>query len=256
MHSAAVIARLTILEGLRRHIWLVTFFLGVIISVVPVVANVFGLGSSERVVKDVGLTVIGYYGVFLALLMGSSAVPGEIERKTIYPLLTRPLPRRSYLWGKWAGMMVFVVLSLTLLALCLMASSALFIRETDPRILYALVGYLVEDGVLMAACMFFSTFASPPLAGVLGAFVYVLGGLPDEFVRFFLVQRAGDHLAANLAWIFKAIFPHFQFFHVKDAIVHADPLPGLYILSVVAYGLVWVGMWQVLAEWTFERKDL
>lgn len=256
MTGMLVIARLTLVETMRRQIHLVTMFLALGICAVPILANAFGLGASDRIVKDVGLTLIGYYGLILALLLGSTAVPAEIERRTIYPLLARPIPRRAYLWGKWLGLFAFIVASLLVLAIFLNLSALAIMGHSEWRVLLAVVGYIVEAGLVSATCMLFSTFCSPPLAGVLGFFVYVMGGLPSAFIETLFKDASSWDPSVLVVRFCKLIMPHFELFHVKDAIVHGEALPGMYLVSVVLYGLAWVGMAHLLGEWKFERRDL
>ena len=123
-------------------------------------------------------------------------------------------------------------------------------------VLLALLGYLVEASLVTAVCLLFSTFCSPPLAGVLGFFVYTMGGLPNAFISFFFKSRGGFDLSALAVRLLKALLPHFELFHVKDAVVHGLGVPGLYLTSVVAYGLAWILMVQLLGELVFERRDL
>jgi ABC-type transport system involved in multi-copper enzyme maturation permease subunit len=253
MKGALIIARLTLIETMRRQIQLLTFFLCVGICVLPSAVNVFGLGASDRVVKDIALTLIGFYGIALSVFFGSVALPGEVERKTLYPLVTRPMPRRSYLWGKWLGLMGFIAFSLLVLACALLAAMGLSGLPVDGQAFWAILGYVLEDGVLAAVCLMFSTFSSPPLAAVLGLFVYIVGGLPHAFIAFFLEKTPFQYYVAVAL---KSLLPHFDFFHVKNAVVHNDAVPVPYMLSTVMYGMVWVVLAQLLGESVFERRDL
>lgn len=253
MKSALIIARLTFIETMRRQIELITFFLALGITVLPTAANAFGLGASERVVKDIALTLMGLYGLLLAAFFGSATIPGEIERKLIYPIITRPMPRRAYLWGKWLGLLGFIGFSQAVLGLTLLGSLWLILHHLDLELWKPVLGYLLEDAVLLAACMAFSTFSSPPLAAVLGIFVYVFGGLPQAFFDFFL-KNSGVQL--NLALTLKTVMPHFDYFHVKNAVVHHDFVPASYLAALTGYAAVWVVFIQLLAESSFERKNL
>lgn len=253
MKSALIIARLTFIETMRRQIELITFFLAIGITVLPTAANAFGLGASERVVKDIALTLMGSYGLLLAVFFGSAAIPGEIERKLIYPIITRPMPRRSYLWGKWLGLLGFIAFSQAVLGVTLVGSLWFIMHHLDLEVWKPVVGYLLEDAVLLAVCMAFSTFSSPPLAAVLGLFVYIFGGLPQAFFDFFLKNSM---LQLNLAIALKTVMPHFEYFHVKNAVVHHDFVPATFVAALAGYAIVWVIFIQLLAESSFERKNL
>ncbi|NDD30356.1 MAG: hypothetical protein EB084_19020 [Proteobacteria bacterium] len=253
MRASFIIARLTLIETLRRQIELITFFIAIGIAVLPTLTNAFGLGASDRVVKDIALTFMGYYGLLLALFFGSVAIPGEIERKLIYPVITRPMPRRAYLWGKWLGIMGFIVFSQLVLGITLWGSMAFLMKHYDLQIWKVVLGYLLEEAVVLAMCMAFSTFASPPLAAVLGLFVYIIGGLPQAFIDFFLTRNAFQRM---VSLSMKALLPHFEVFHVKNAVVHHDFVTSAYMAAIVGYGVIWVIFAQLLGETAFERRNL
>lgn len=253
MRGALIIARLTLIEALRRQVQLLTFFMAVGIALLPIAVNAFGLGASDRVVKDVALTLIGLYATALSVFFGSVAIPGEIERKTLYPIVSRPMPRRAYLWGKWLGLVAFIAFSLFVLALTLVISMLGFMNVYDGQIWKALIGYFIEASILTATCLMFSTFSSPPLAAVLGLFVYIAGGLPTAFIDFFLRDTT---FQLRIFQGLKLILPHFEFFHVKNAVVHHDVVPNEYILALIGYGVVWLVLIQLLADFLFDRKDL
>ncbi len=106
------LSKLYLLEQIRRQVHLVTLFLAVILLMLPAYVNSFSLGLSafERVAKDFGLTLISFYAVAMAIFLGVTAVSSDLERRTLYPLLARPIPRWAYLigwpragwrWGAW-----------------------------------------------------------------------------------------------------------------------------------------------------------
>lgn len=252
------LAKLYLMEQIRRQAHLITLFLGVILLMLPAYVNAFSLGLSafERVAKDFGLTLINFYAVGMAIYLGVTAVSSDVERRTLYPLLARPIPRWAYLLGKIVGVMVVLLSSVLVLSLCLMLSIAALSKFADGQLMVVAVCYGLEASVLAAACIFFSTFSSPPLAGVLGVFLYFVGGLSTSFINFFLVEDRGSPMAAMLARGLKMVMPHFDLFRVKNAVVYSLELPPDYLASVLVYGLAWMVLFLLLAERVFSRKDL
>ncbi|MHB2021465.1 MAG: ABC transporter permease subunit [Candidatus Xenobia bacterium] len=258
MSILAPIIRLNLLESVRRQVHLLTLFLGGILLIFPGFVNAFNLGRPEKIVKDIGLTVIGYYITALAIFLGSVAIPGEIERKTIHPLLARPVSRFAYVAARFYSVLIQLVLSLLLLGFALLAASWAFLQVTDWRLWIPILEYLLQASVLAAACVFFSTFASPILGAVLGIFTYMVGGLPGPFIKFFLIDEQTHQMmpAGYIATAFKGILPHFEFFQVKDAVVFGDPVSSSFVLATIGYAVVWAVMFLVLGGLAFERRDL
>ena len=254
------IARLQIAESIRRQVHLVTLFLFFILMAVPSYVNAFAVGHDgfQRISKDLGLTIIGYFGVLYALYFGSTAIPHDIERKTIYPLLARPISRLSYLFGQFVGISFLSAASFTLLGLSFFGALQLLTTAgvEDVRFLWAVFAQFLESSVLLATCMFFSTRCSPPLAGVLGAFVYIVGGLSQAFISLFIMEDRGNQGLAAVVNSVKGLLPNFQVFHIKAAVVHWIELPNFYMTSVTFYAAGWVLLLMLLAELSFSKKNL
>ena len=258
MLSLLEIARVQLLENIRRQVHLVTLFMAAAMLILPAYVNAFSMGlqAFELVTKDFGLTIISYYGVAMALLLGSSAVPRDIERKTIYPILSRPLGRVTYLSGQFLGTALLVGGSVFLLTLCMGLGISSLSRVWDNNIFAAAWGYSLESSLVVAICMCFSVFASPPLAGVLGFFVYVLGGMSNAFIQFFLREDRGALWVADGVELFQRFIPNFSIFRLKYPVVHSFPIQPHYHVAESLYALTWILMFLLVAGIRFETKDL
>ena len=258
MKSILEIARLQLLENLRRQVHLVTVFMAFLMLTLPAYVNAFSMGlqAFELVTKDFGLTLLSYYGVAMSLMLGASVVPRDIERKTIYPILSRPISRFSYLAGQFLGTCVLLLGSLMLLAAALALGIYSLSRNWHTGIFWGALGYGLECSVLIAASLCFSTFASPPLAGVMGFFLYVVGGMSGAFIQFFLREDRG---ASHLAWgveKLKNLMPNFEVFRLKYPVVHGFNIDWHYHVAEITYAAGWVFLFLLLAGIRFEKRDL
>ena len=259
MRKILEIARLQMWENLRRQMHLITLFIALILLMLPSYVNAFSMGQEgfNRVAKDAGLAVIEYFGVAFALYFGSTAIPHDMERKTIYPLLARPLSRMSYLLGQFLGLSVLLAGSFAFLSVCFYGALSLLSRDIeDVRFYWVVYCQFLESSLLLAACMFFSTRCSPALAGVLGVFTYIVGGLSETFIRFFIVEDRENITAAAAVKAIKALLPNFEVFHLKMAVVHWIEIPPGYLGASTLYGLGWIGFLLLLTEFSFSKKDL
>lgn len=257
MRAILEIGKLQLLENVRRQVHLITIFMAFVMLALPAYVNTFSMGlqAFEVAAKDFGLTLLSYYGVAMALMLGSSVVPRDIERKTIYPLLARPVARVSYLAGQFLGTSILLVGSMFLLATALALGIA-GLSSFDGTIYAAALGYSLECTVLVAACLCFSTLASPPLAGVMGFFLYVVGGLSGAFIQFFLREDRENDTLANLVDAFKNFLPNFQVFRLKYPVVHNIPIDPAYHGYEFIYAMGWVALFLMLAGIRFEKRDL
>ncbi len=258
MLSLLEIARVQLLENIRRQVHLVTLFMAAGMLILPAYVNAFSMGLQAfgLVTKDFGLTAISYYGLAMALLLGSSVVPRDIERKTIYPILSRPLGRVTYLGGQFLGTATLVSGSVFLLTLCMGLGIFSLSREWDSNLFAAAWGYSLESALMVAICMCFSVFSSPPLAGVLGFFVYTVGGMPNAFIQFFLREDRGALWVADGVETLQRFLPNFAIFRLKYPVVHSIPIHPEYHLAESLYAFTWILMFLLIAGIRFETKDL
>lgn len=258
MSSLWHLTRLYLVGNIRRQVHLVTVALVFVMAMLPAYVNTFSLGVSglERVAKDMGLTLIGYYGVALALFLGATAVPADREARTIFPILARPVPRLFYLAAQFLSISILIGASLFSLAAILGFAISRLVEGFDPGIFTVTGLYLVESMVLTSACLALSTVASPPLVGVAGAFLYIVGGLSQTFVSFFILEDRGALFVARLVTAVKSLLPSFEVFHLKNAVVHVLAVPSGYVPAAVAYGVGWMVLYLLLGNVVFEGKDL
>lgn len=258
MRSILEIARLQLLENIRRQVHLITVFMAFVMLALPAYVNTFSMGlqAFEVAAKDFGLTLLSYYGVAMALMLGSSVVPRDIERKTIYPILSRPVARVSYLAGQFLGTALLLVGSMFLLATALALGISALAERFDVAIYAAAFGYSLECTVLVAACLCFSTLASPPLAGVMGLALYVVGGISTAFTRFFLREDRDNEALANVVDGAKNFLPNFDVFRLKYPVVHEIYIYPSYHFYEFVYAMGWVTLFLMLAGIRFEKRDL
>ncbi|MBN9420246.1 MAG: hypothetical protein J0I12_32650 [Candidatus Eremiobacteraeota bacterium] len=258
MLSLLEIARVQLLENVRRQVHLVTLFMAAAMLMLPGYVNAFSMGlqAFALVTKDFGLTMISYYGIAMALLLGSSVVPRDIERKTIYPILSRPLGRVTYLGGQFLGTAGLVTASIFLLTGALGLGLASLSREWDSNLFAAAWGYSLESSLVVGICMCFSVFASPPLAGVLGFFVYIVGGMSNAFIQFFLREDRGATSTANAVEMLQRFTPNFSIFRLKYPVVHGFYIHPQYHMAETVYAFAWVLLFLLIAGIGFETRDL
>ncbi|GMU57233.1 MAG: hypothetical protein AMXMBFR33_63790 [Candidatus Xenobia bacterium] len=248
-----ILARLYVLEALRRREHLVTLFLACVLLMMPAYVNSFSLGPTEmeRVALDFGLTLIGYALAMMAIYIGSQAVSGDIDRGTLYPILARPMERGVYLAGKVLGILLVLCGSALILGFCLMTSVAALTRFLDPLILLVALYYGLESTVLATCCLMFSTFTTPSVAGIFGVICFFVGGLSQDFLSYFSSQPWSKPAA-----IMKSLIPNLELLRVKNLVVHSRPVSWSYLASSALYGLAWISLLWFGAARIFSRRDL
>jgi len=252
------LSRLYLLGSIRRQAHLATLFMGFILLMLPAYVNAFslGLGAFERVAKDFGLTIVSYFGIVMAIVLGSTSVPRDQESRSLHPILARPISRGAYLLAHYVSMIVLLGASLFLLACCLLLGVSALTKSVDTSIFLGVWGSYLQCCVIAAACLLFSTVSSPALAGTVGAAIYLVGSLSEGFITYFLAEDRNSQVAEFTAKALKSVLPNLTLFQVKDAVVHQLAVPPGYFAALTLYAVTWITVLLMVANLIFRKKDL
>lgn len=253
------IARNTFLEAARNRA-----FLGLGIAAMGLVvaslalANLAISDQKARVLTDFGLFAIALLLVVIAVTMGVILVFQEVDRKTFYVVLTKPIRRYEVLAGKLLGL--YGVLAIALVGMSAAWLVALRIQGVPllPDMAPALVLVWMQAAVLTSVALFFSAFATPLMSGVFTVGFYLIGSsltvLQDH-----LSARKGalvtDPTARALARAAVFLLPDLSHFHVGKELVLGIPVGWDYVAAAGGYALGWVLLFFSLAVLVFERRD-
>ncbi len=210
------------------------------------------IGQDYKILLDVGLASIELFGVAIAIFVGTSLLHKELDKKTVFIVLTKPVARWQFLIGKFLG------LSATLGILLILMGSAFLglVFWKAGSVLPGLVGAIGMIGLqlmlLVAVSLFFSTFSSPVLSMILTFCLYVIGHNTENL--HILSQRAGDgtRMVADALY---AILPNLSAFDVKNAVVYGGSIaPGQWLWAI-AYGGLYAAALLAVASGIFERRE-
>ena len=223
-------------------------------------------GQDLKIIKDLGLAATSIFGLFIAVFIGIGLVSKEVERRSIYSLLAKPIRRHELILGKYVGLVLTLLVNLTVMAVALYCVLAYigwseteeFARSweapaTDPAMLKAFVLIFVQLMLVTAIALFFSTFASPILSAVLTFGLYVVGHCSADLknVETAVESRVAVYLARGLYYVLPNLAP----FDVKAEVVHAQPVTWDYMALTTGYGLTYIAMLLLAAMFIFSQRD-
>ena len=169
-------------------------------------------GQDMKIIKDLGLAALSMFGLLIAVFIGVGLVTKEVEKRSVYGLLTKPLSRAQFLLGKYAGLVMTLAVNLSVMTVALTrcCSTRTTTRRracarsweapgADPRMLIAIVLIFAELMLVTALALFFSTFSSPLWATLLTLGLWVAGHFNSDLRNFGAVvdSRAGDLAGAR-----------------------------------------------------------
>lgn len=223
-------------------------------------------GQDVKIIKDLGLAATSIFGLFIAVFIGIGLVSKEVERRSIYGLLAKPIERHQLVIGKYIGLTLTLAVNLTVMASALYGVLAVMAWRTDPLVvkawdapaldpalLQAVILTFVELAIVTAIALFFSTFSTPLLSAAMTVLLFIAGRFSEDLRHFNDVVESGA--AATLARALYWILPNLAPFDVRMQVVHGIPVPLGYVALTAAYGAVYVAALLTLAAAIFSRRD-
>lgn len=248
------IARLTIIETMRRKEFYVILVLIVGLAIWMLTMNMHASGVG-RFAKDIIMQVTWLASFGLAAPLAARQIVSDLEQKTIYVLMSRPIPRWHYVFGRALGsagasVLCFTAMFLVLIAMLLLKGAGDII---DVSLWQAYILQVVALVMFSAIAVFFSTLGTSAGAVTFSLLIFVT-------MRYGALSILGsiEHASlglANLLWIFYLILPHFEFFSLTQRVVHGwGPLPITVFLQILGYGIAYSIATTALAALVFRKR--
>lgn len=248
-----LIARNTFREATRDRVLTGVVIAGAIVIIGTQLLHTLALGESKRLTMDLGLTTISLFGLLIVLLVGTSMVAKEIERRTIFNLLARPISRPAYLVGKWLGLSgaLWVVAG----ALGLVLWGVLTVRgqfALGPVILEAAYLAGLELSVITALAVLFSALSTPVLSALYTLGFYAVGQWSWDLREF--ARQAPGALRTTLDVVANLV-PNLPVFNMRALAAHGEPTTPYHLALATVYALLYCGCVLALASAAFESRD-
>ena len=250
------IARNTFREAVRDRVLYNLIAFALLLSGAAIFVGQISIDIERLVVINLGLTAVSLFGVVIAIFIGIGLVSKEIEKRTLYTVLSRPVRRWEFIVGKFFGLAGTLVVNAFFMAVgvfgALLYVTHKFSRP-DALILEALYFIILEFLIICSLALLFSSFSSPLLSAVFAFSLFVIGSFADDLRGF-----AG--LAHGVArWFTTAaayMVPNFSALNVISAVAHQQPMSSQLILHNTLYALFYTAMVLSGAVLIFERRNL
>ncbi len=254
MSQVWALATNTYREEIRDRVLYSILFFAIGLIVVSLALQEITVGDQDKVVRSVAQGGIDLMTSIIAMFLGVSLVWREVERKTIYTILSKPISRWAFILGKYLGM----VLTLAVEIAILMAVYTIVIglqQEMPPLIVYASAVLLLGELMLLAAwATMFSTYSSPVLAGAFTLAIFVIGHLADDIWHF--GQAAESPFLQQASEVVYWVLPNFEVFSLREQAVHHLPIPWEQAAGAMGYGLLYTAVVLSVAVLIFSHRDL
>ena len=254
MKAIIAIARNTFKEAIRDRILYMFLGFAIVLIVSSKFISMLTIGDSSKIIKDMGLAALQLFGMLIAVMMSVLMISREMEQKSIYTILTKPVNRFQYLLGKYFGLISITFAMLALMTVCLVLIVFLYNFELEFNLLLGAFFTLLEMLLLCAFAILFSVITKPILGSVLTLSSFFLGHLTGGLLL--LLERMKDSVSQTIIPVLYHTLPNLEIFNFKTEIVHDLAIPWDAAMLAVAYCFVYTTLILIFAWFMFANKDI
>lgn len=266
MRSTLIVARQVFKDSVRdKVLYSIVAFAVILMGISYLIAQLTA-GQDVKIIKDLGLAAMSLFGLFIAIFIGIGLVAREIERRSIYAVLAKPVHRPAFVVGKYLGLVATLLVNLAVMAVAYYVVLAYMARvlpegalkvgppATDPRLLLAILMIGAELALVTAVAVFCSTFSSSALLSAgLTAGLWIAGQFGADLKNFDQVV-ASPAAVALARWLYY-VLPNFAAFDIKNRVVHGLHVPVTDIALTLGYAAVYITLLMVASVHIFSRRD-
>jgi ABC-type transport system involved in multi-copper enzyme maturation permease subunit len=257
MKRVGIVALNTFREAVRDRVLYNLVFFALLMMLAAVVVGQISIGIEESVIVSLGLSAISVIGLLISVFIGVALVSKEMEKRTLYALLAKPVRRWEFLLGKFGGLVLTLAVNTAAMAAGLFLVM-LYVKHSlqreDAVVLVAVYFIWLKLALMVALALLFSCFTTPLLAILFAAGIYIVGLYVQE-LRNLPADVMSPAMAAFTKWL-SYLLPNFENFNVMAMAAHGRAVPGTLILQNTLYAVIYCAIVLTGAAAVFSRKNL
>lgn len=250
------IAKQTLEDMLRRKVLLILLIVAVAMIALGPSVGFLSPRESSAVLRSLGLAVILIAGLLITILAGIQVIPTEIERRTIYTVLSKPVQRYEFVLGKFLGGLftVFVMIA----AMGIVFLGVLFYQEKHPapEMVMGVVMTFFQMMLLGAMAIFFSTFATPVVNFFLSFGIFIVGNMSVVTESLTKNPNPGTRIVAMIVHV---LLPNFGNFNIQNKLIHPEVQitnENVFIIQNIVYAIIYSAALLIGAIIVFDRREV
>lgn len=209
--------------------------------------------AEARIIQDLGLAAISIMGVLMAIFVGITLVYKEVDRRTIYTIISKPIHRYQFILGKYLGLLATLLVNIAAMAVGLLLLDRALAGRWAWTLLAAIWLTYAELALLTALAVFFSAFTTPVLSAIFSLCLFLIGRLSTDLMAFF--GKSPSIAARAIANALYYVLPNLRTFDVKGLVVTGQaPDPG-WLAGATAYAFLYAVFVLAGTALVFQRRD-
>lgn len=257
MQRVLAIARNTFRETVRDKVLYNLILFALILIVSAFVFDQISIGVQEIILINLGLTSVSIFGLAMAIFIGIGLVYKEMDKRTLYSLLAKPVRRFEFILGKFAGLGLTLLFNTSIMTIGFFAALYYLRRHFAPSDWDLLIAaYLIFLQLLLitAFALCFSCFSTPILSASFTLGFYVIGTFAAD-IRLF-GEAARSHFVERVTRVIYYLVPNFSDFNVITTVAHGMPVPSHVVVYATAYGLLYTAFVLLVSVLIFQNRNL
>ena len=244
----------TFREAVRDRVLHSMLFFAVVTVCASLVLKDITLGDQDKIVRSIAEGGIDLFASLIGMFLGISIIWKELEKKTVYTILSKPMSRWQFILGKYVGLNLTIWIEMALLS-GMYVVLMLFQQDVPSPIFFVSMGLLVVELMLLTAwATLFSTYSAPTTASAFTISIFIMGHLADDL--WLLGSKSDSVFLEQVVHFIYWVVPNFELLSIRELSVHEREIPWVQVWSAAGYGIVYSVVVLLLAVMLFNRKDI
>ncbi len=243
----------TFKEAIRNKIFYLLLFFGIFFALSSKIISMLSIGDQIRVMKDSGIAAISFFTALIAIFTGINLVYKEIDKKTIYNILSKPINRDSFILGKFFGLALTVLVALVAMMLIFFFFLFLNTRTLSLNLLLHFILFYFELLILIGISLLFSSFSTPILSSIFTICIYLIGKVTWTF-NYFKPMIASRPIKL-FTYLVYYLVPNLEKFNIRDQLVLQEAVPPQQIFYSIFYASGYILFLLTLTIVIFRKRQ-
>jgi Cu-processing system permease protein len=253
MRRIIVIALNTFRENLRDKILYNLLLFAVLLMGASVLLADLTIMEHHKIMMDMGLAAINLAGIMIAIFVGIGLVSKEIERRTVYTIMARPISRTQFVMGKYLGLVITLAVNVSVMSAVLLITMLTYRVPVHASLFQAIELIFIELLLVTAMALCFSTFSSSTLSAIMTIGLYVIGHLTADMKG--IAEKSHNDAIKFVMTALYYICPNLEVLNIKGQAATGISVTATYQALATGYGVLYATLLVLSACAVFQRRD-
>ena len=254
MRAIRAIAVNTFREAIRDRILYLFIGFAIIMVISTKLFGMLTVGDESKIVKDIGLAAMQFFSMLIAVMMSMLLISREVDNRTVFNILSKPVRRWQFILGKYLGLVAIVAVNLLLITVIFVAMVLIYTGQFDPMLVFAAFMTMLEMSVVAAFATLFAVLTRPILGSLMTLAMFIVGHTSADL--WMLTRQLPGTFTRAVITVVYYLIQNLERFNFKTELVHDLPIHPAAVGWAVVYALAFVAVLLFLAALRFQTKDL